>query len=129
MGCHFFLQGIFQTQGLNPGLLHCRRILYCQATREALWFTISWKLCGRVLAHCRCSNGSVTYRLKYNTEFIIASLIKSEGPRTKYTKISKGMRGENITASIYFYLICMSISYYIYTYIISNRLAKYIEDA
>ena len=23
-----FLQGIFPTQGLNPGLLHCRRILY-----------------------------------------------------------------------------------------------------
>ena len=23
------LQGIFPTQGLNPGLLHCRRILYC----------------------------------------------------------------------------------------------------
>ena len=23
-----FLQGIFPTQGLNPGLLHCRQILY-----------------------------------------------------------------------------------------------------
>ena len=28
-GCHFLLQGIFPTQGLNPGLLHCRQILYC----------------------------------------------------------------------------------------------------
>ena len=28
MGCHFLLQGIFPTQGSNPGLLHCRRILY-----------------------------------------------------------------------------------------------------
>ena len=28
VGCHFILQGIFPTQGLNPGLLHCRRILY-----------------------------------------------------------------------------------------------------
>ena len=28
MGCHFLLQGIFPTQGLNPGLLHCRQILY-----------------------------------------------------------------------------------------------------
>ena len=27
--CHFPLQGIFPTQGLNLGLLHCRRILYC----------------------------------------------------------------------------------------------------
>ena len=28
MGCHFLLQGIFPTQGLNLGLLHCRQILY-----------------------------------------------------------------------------------------------------
>ena len=26
--CYFLLQGIFQTQGLNPGLLHCRQTLY-----------------------------------------------------------------------------------------------------
>ena len=29
VGCHALLQGIFPTQGLNPGLLHCRQILYC----------------------------------------------------------------------------------------------------
>ena len=28
VGSHFLLQGIFPTQGLNPGLLHCRQILY-----------------------------------------------------------------------------------------------------
>ena len=28
MGSHFLLQEIFPTQGLNPGLPHCRRILY-----------------------------------------------------------------------------------------------------
>ena len=28
VGCHALLQGIFPTQGLNSGLLHCRRILY-----------------------------------------------------------------------------------------------------
>ena len=27
-GCHFLLQEVFLTQGLNPGLLHCRQILY-----------------------------------------------------------------------------------------------------
>ena len=26
--CHFLLQGIFQTQGSNPGFQHCRWILY-----------------------------------------------------------------------------------------------------
>ena len=28
VGCHFLLQGIFLIQGSNPGLLHCRQILY-----------------------------------------------------------------------------------------------------
>ena len=28
VGCHALLQGIFQTQESNPGLLHCRQILY-----------------------------------------------------------------------------------------------------
>ena len=28
VGSHFLLQGIFLTQGLNPGLLLCRQILY-----------------------------------------------------------------------------------------------------
>ena len=27
--CHALLQGIFPTQGLNPGLPHCRQIFYC----------------------------------------------------------------------------------------------------
>ena len=27
VGCHFLLQGIFPTQGSNPGLLHCRQTL------------------------------------------------------------------------------------------------------
>ena len=29
VGCHFLLQGIFPPKGSDPGLLHCRRILYC----------------------------------------------------------------------------------------------------
>ena len=28
VGCHTLLQGFFPTQGLNPGLPHCRHILY-----------------------------------------------------------------------------------------------------
>ena len=28
VSCHAFLQGIFLTQGVNPGLPHCRKILY-----------------------------------------------------------------------------------------------------
>ena len=28
VGCHFLLQGTFLTQGSNPGLPHCRQVLY-----------------------------------------------------------------------------------------------------
>ena len=34
MASHSVLQGIFPTQGLNPGLLHCRQILYCLSHQE-----------------------------------------------------------------------------------------------
>ena len=33
-GCHALLQGIFPAQRLNPGLLHCRQILYRLSHRE-----------------------------------------------------------------------------------------------
>ena len=35
VGSLSLLQGIFPTQGLNPGLPHCRQILYQLSTREA----------------------------------------------------------------------------------------------
>ena len=43
VGCHVLLQGIFPTQGWNPGFLHCRRILYHLSHQEsqAEWIT-SW---------------------------------------------------------------------------------------
>ena len=37
VGCHFFLQGIFLAQGWNPGLLHCRQILYQLSYQESVW--------------------------------------------------------------------------------------------
>ena len=47
-------QGIFQTQGWNPGLLHCRRILYClshQASpgRKMKEIKIDQKLSGNII--------------------------------------------------------------------------------
>ena len=35
-GSHSLLQGIFPTQGLNQGLLHCRQILYHLSHRGSL---------------------------------------------------------------------------------------------
>ena len=36
MGSHSLLQGIFPTQRSNPGLLHCRQILYCLGPQGSL---------------------------------------------------------------------------------------------
>ena len=39
VGCHALLQGIFPTQGLNPGLLHCRQTLWSEPPGKSpeLW--------------------------------------------------------------------------------------------
>ena len=36
VGCHFLLQGILLTQESNPGLLHCRQILYLLSKEQVL---------------------------------------------------------------------------------------------
>ena len=40
--CHFLLQGIFPTQELNPGLLHCKQTLYrlSHQTRILEWIAV-----------------------------------------------------------------------------------------
>ena len=38
VGCQALLQGIFLTQGSNPGLRHCRQILYHLSHKESLLF-------------------------------------------------------------------------------------------
>ena len=49
LGSLSLLQGIFLTQGLNPGLLHCRQILYHLSyqgspNNTVKWFTIQMKI-------------------------------------------------------------------------------------
>ena len=41
VGAMPYLQGIFSTQGSNPGLLHCRWILYCLSHQESPWI-LEW---------------------------------------------------------------------------------------
>ena len=43
VGCHFLLQEIFPTQGLNLGLPHCRRTLYHLSHQPSLIYTNSIK--------------------------------------------------------------------------------------
>ena len=41
VGCLSLLQGIFPTQGLNPGLPHCQQILYQLSCKESPWI-LEW---------------------------------------------------------------------------------------
>ena len=71
--CHALLQGIFPTQGSNPGLPHCRQILYClshQGSPRILeWVAYPFLLHGIFLTqelnwgllHCR----RILYQLSY----------------------------------------------------------------
>ena len=40
VGCHSHLQGIFPTQGSNPGLLLCRWVLYCLSHQRSHYRSI-----------------------------------------------------------------------------------------
>ena len=44
VGSLSLLQGIFPTQGSNPGLPHCRQILYQLSTREAQEYWSGWSI-------------------------------------------------------------------------------------
>ena len=55
--CHFLLQEIFPTQGLNPRLLHCRQMLYHLSYQGATTFVVIFygsnrKLMHRSQGHC-----------------------------------------------------------------------------
>ena len=43
--CHSLLQGIFLTQGSNPGLLHCRQIPYHLSHQGSLWGRMETYIC------------------------------------------------------------------------------------
>ena len=56
-GSHSLLQGIFLTQEWNPGLLHCRWILYCLSHQGSL--LLLFLLCWVLVATCRIFTCSI----------------------------------------------------------------------
>ena len=71
MGSFSLLQGIVPTQGLNPGLPHCRQILYQLSHKEAQEYWSGWPIPSPVdlsdpgiepgVLHCR----QILYHLSY----------------------------------------------------------------
>ena len=64
MGSHSLLQGIFPIRGSNPGLLHCRQILYGLSHQESLQIgnrnagaLTDWKR----KAYCICAFAAATH--------------------------------------------------------------------
>ena len=72
VGCHSLLQGIFPAQGWNPGLLHCRYILYqlrepaCNAGDPG---SIPWL--------GRSTGEGIGYTLQYAWASLVAQLVKN----------------------------------------------------
>ena len=73
LGCHALLQAIFSTQGLNPGLWHCRWVLYHLSHQGILSLVKVGSLSllqgifpiqesNKGLSHCR----QILYQLSYN---------------------------------------------------------------
>ena len=63
VGCHFLLQGIYPTQGLNLGLPHCRQTLYLLSYQGRLYTKL-------------------TPYTKINSKWIKKSIYKTINPKT-----------------------------------------------
>ena len=70
-GCYFLLQGIFLSQGLNPGLLHCRQTFY----------HLSYQ--GYILYMCYqyCSRSFYSFIFTYKVLPFIKTTIKSNNKK------------------------------------------------
>ena len=97
VGCHAILQGIFPTQGLEPGLLHCRRILYClshqRSPRILEWVAHPFSrgtFRHRYQTRVSCIAGrSLPAELSGKTLTIVLVLIKAKKPSERSQKFVK----------------------------------------
>ena len=111
VGSFSLLQGIFPTQGLNPGLPHCRQILHQLSPREAQNNTgvcrlslLQWCFLSQEwnwgLLHCRWIFYQLSYqRITPNLHGVCFSLQKKK----KAFQQNLNFKGQN-TNSIYIYL-------------------------
>jgi len=83
VGCHFLLQGIFPTQGSNPGLLHCRQMLYLLfpcvfvvslnrigtiCPRHLSFDSCVLFISSSILSRCHLSSSNICFNFIYITE-------------------------------------------------------------
>ena len=115
VGHHSLLQGIFQTQWLNPGFLHCRQILYYLihqgspdrdeghtqiqknifmyylATASRIWASLVTQLVRNLLAIQKIlvrflGQEGIDYALQYSWTSLVAQMLKNP-PAMRETKV------------------------------------------
>ena len=95
--CHFLLQGVFPNPGIDPGLLHCRQILY-QLSYEGSPYKIPKGL-----------TNAVSYRIFLSSEiFTCVSLIQTTLPLHKQTPSKY--------ESVYYLYFCLFVMSYNWNY-------------
>ena len=116
MGCHFLLQGIFPTQILNLGLLHCRQILYCLSyqgsplfywgsweghTTRWVHLQASWLLFGNLITKVLCTSQLVLSRVSHlrNETKMARKELNTWGDFLTYCFIFSQMLKQGLTAS------------------------------
>ena len=77
VSCHSLLQGIFPTQGSNPGLQHCRQILYHWSHQRGYVIAcilsllcFSCQRLGKILQYKEKQTGQVSQNICYNLKFL-----------------------------------------------------------
>ena len=65
MGSHSLLQGIFLTQALNPGLLHCRQILYRLSYQGSPALRKTINICNTIQAYCGYRERLITGHIQF----------------------------------------------------------------
>ena len=110
VGCHALLQGIFPTQGLNPGLPHCKQILHRLSHQRSPWMAREVPISSVLGAQCQEPKTKTKYMFLIwysvfdNVEWIsgIAGdfICNQAGPHTD-TSLSRGQKLPiNVTHSL-----------------------------
>ena len=104
VGCHFPLQGIFPTQGSNPGLPHCKQTLYHLSHQGS---SHPYMTTGKIIALTRQTFVSKVTSLVFKmlSKFVIALLIRSKfltRPKAPSVVIWELKKIKSATVSIFF---------------------------
>ena len=94
LGCHALVQGIFLIQGLNPGLLHCRWILYHLSHGSSLSMLLIYKS-GKSLYVQKVETLNCNFHLQY-VQFLLLRSSQKTDPSPPHYKKGAWMKQQNL---------------------------------